>query len=244
MSNSSGVVSRSGIACNSDVPATAPIRFYCDLNNNQIGGEANDGKELGCSCLAWADLAAYLVWAGLRPITELEYEKCGRGNLPPIAAEYAWGNRFVTLAKVIIDLGLSTERTNPDANANCGGWQSGPMRNGAFATSGSSREQAGAGYYGVMELCGNLFERCISLATSSGRAFAGTHGDGKLGPTGFVTVKNQDWPPNSGDGADLRGGTYNSTILTDMEISNRGNATFSYPTRLGPFGGRGARTAQ
>ena len=41
--------------------------------------------------LSWGDLAAWLDWAGLRPITELEYEKCARGPFTPAPEEYAWG---------------------------------------------------------------------------------------------------------------------------------------------------------
>jgi formylglycine-generating enzyme required for sulfatase activity len=186
------------------------------------------------------DLAAYLAWAGLRPITELEYEKCGRGNQSAIPNEYPWGSRFSSSAKVILDIGLPTERSNPDANANVGAFQSGPMRNGAFSTTGSSREQAGAGYYGAMELGGNLWERCISLATVTGRNYAGGHGNGKLdvngGTSGFP-----DWPI-SADGYILRGSAYTFS-LPEMELSNRsaGSAT---TTRNGTFGGRGGRSVQ
>lgn len=40
---------------------------------------------------------AYLDWSGLRPMTELEYEKAARGPLPPLAGEYAWGTADVQI---------------------------------------------------------------------------------------------------------------------------------------------------
>ena len=46
----------------------------------------------------WADVAAYADWAGLRPITELEYEKAARGPLAPVAGEYAWGSTSIAAA--------------------------------------------------------------------------------------------------------------------------------------------------
>ena len=41
---------------------------------------APDGR---CSWLSWADGAAYAAWAGLRPMTEMEYEKAIRGPQEP-----------------------------------------------------------------------------------------------------------------------------------------------------------------
>lgn len=239
MTNNTVVVSRNGIACNPDVNPTAPIRFYCDLNNNQVGGEPADGKELGCSAMSVFDLAAYLGWAGLRPLSELEFEKCGRGNQLPVANEYPWGSKFYSAAKVILDVGLPTERCNPDANVNLGSFQSGPVRNGAFASAGTSREQAGAGYYGAMELGGNLWERCISMASASGRNFAGTHGNGKLDTNGG-TLSFADWPVTA-DGYYLRGSSYAFT-LSELELSNRATGPAN-TLRVGSFGGRGGRSA-
>ena len=44
-----------------------------------------------CRCLLWSDSTAYAAWAGLRPMTELEYEKACRGPLKPVPDEFAWG---------------------------------------------------------------------------------------------------------------------------------------------------------
>jgi hypothetical protein len=38
-------------------------------------------------------MAAFADWSGLRPMSELEYEKACRGyNTPAVPNEYAWGN--------------------------------------------------------------------------------------------------------------------------------------------------------
>jgi formylglycine-generating enzyme required for sulfatase activity len=44
-----------------------------------------------CNFFNWTDGFAYAAWAGLRPITELEFEKACRGPRQPVPSEYAWG---------------------------------------------------------------------------------------------------------------------------------------------------------
>jgi formylglycine-generating enzyme required for sulfatase activity len=239
MTNTTSVTNRNAIACNTNVSANAPVKFYCDYNNNSIGGEANDGKEIACNWIGWTDMTAYLAWAGLRPVSELEYEKCGRGNQVPVPGEFAWGNRNVSWATQIIDAGLSDEHPNPDANLIGNSFLQGPLRNGALATATSGREQAGAGYYGMMELTGNLWERIVNLSTAGGRNFAGSHGNGKLDANGNV-AGNTDWPTSDGMGG--RGGSYVS-VETDQQLSSRGQAT-TLAGRISTYGGRGCRTAQ
>jgi len=51
----------------------------------------SDRPHVPCRCLLSSDYAAYAAWAGLRPMTELEYEKACRGPLRPVPDEYAWG---------------------------------------------------------------------------------------------------------------------------------------------------------
>ena len=43
-----------------------------------------------------------------------------------------------------------------------------------------------------MDLAGSLWERCITVGDSTGRAFKGTHGHGTISYYGFGT--NNDWP--------------------------------------------------
>lgn len=217
---------RSGIRCDVNVNATAPIEFYCDLNNNGVGGEADDGAWVACTPLSWADIAAYLDWSGLRPMTELEFEKACRGPLVPVPNEFAWGTTNAVRANDIAAPGTNGESAIP-ANANCNYLPDfflsvGPMRVGAFATGSSDREQAGAGYYGVMELGGNLNEKPISVGSSTGRAFNGTLGDGTLNSTGNADATT--WPGNGSAGVAYRGGN-SSNQLSFLRTSDRSNAS-------------------
>jgi hypothetical protein len=101
-----------------------------------------DGR---CPWLSWTDGTAYAAWAGLRPMTELEYEKALRG--PELAAP----------------------------------------------------NQATPSYWGVDWVqCYELIERAVSIGDATGRAFAGTHGNGTLDlPT--------DWPSSFTEGVIIRG---------------------------------------
>ena len=51
-----------------------------------------------CSMLSWRDGVRFAAWAGLRPMTELEFEKACRGPLKPVPNECAWGNAAIALA--------------------------------------------------------------------------------------------------------------------------------------------------
>ncbi len=48
-------------------------------------------KEIPCNFLTWEMGLAYSDWAGIRPMTELEYEKACRGIFEPVANEIATG---------------------------------------------------------------------------------------------------------------------------------------------------------
>ena len=50
-----------------------------------------DAPDLPCNYLTWNEGLQYANWAGLRLMTELEYEKACRGPLKPLPNEYAWG---------------------------------------------------------------------------------------------------------------------------------------------------------
>jgi hypothetical protein len=172
--------------------------------------------------LIWADGAAYLDWAGLRPMTELEYEKTCRGPEPAVAGEYAWGNTNLVRAANIFGAENGTETTDPTANMvyNVSGSQpfvpfvggdggDGPLRVGIFARATTTREQAGATYYGVMEMSGNSWERCVSVAgfdngnaTNAGAFDLNNNGDGSLDASGDHNAPT--WP----SAADVRGSNF------------------------------------
>jgi len=404
MSNSTTAYCRNGIRCDATIPPSDPITFYCDLNGNGIGGESDDGQCIACNYLGGADFSAYLDWSGLRPMTELEFEKACRGTISPVANEYAWGtpyidhnfytlnnnganneviasnysatdyisaagatsssdanyisapgakatdytvtvssttglsvgmpikvtagaltfsdvNTYVTAitnathftvsnyetyslssdgtivtgygdrkitvgsttgliigmpvsiksglgafapGTVVIAIMNGTTFSVSDAPVTplsggaivtgyaCGNATFGldnsnnynaPMRVGIFAgTSGNTgRVTAGATYYGIMEMSGNLYDREISIGRAQGRVFTGTHGNGTLDVTGNEDVST--WPSYlDGQGFGYRGGSF-SDIETRAQVSDRIYADAGGYPRGGTIGGRGVRTA-
>lgn len=201
-----------------------------------------------CNWLSWADLAAYADWAALRPFTELEFEKAARGVSVPTPDEYAWGNTTITAAAVISGAENGTETiTTIGANCNYGSTTftggdagQGPLRCGIFATGSSTRVTSGAGYYGVMELSGNLWERPVSAGNATGRAFTGLHGDGALDSTGNANVTA--WPGTDAVGAGYRGGTWDG-VATYARASDRYHAATADASRGDNKGGRAVRTS-
>ena len=162
-----------------------------------------------CGHLIWPYGTAYAAWAGLRPMTELEFEKACRGSALPVANEYAWGSTSLTQLTGVTGADGSGSETPSPASANGlygnQGALQGPARVGIYATAGATRAAAGAGYYGVMELSGNAMEQCVSVGHPTGRAFQGTHGSGALSAAGAPT--NADWPTYTvGTGAAGTGG--------------------------------------
>lgn len=252
MSGTSTIQYRNAIRCDALISPTAPIHFYCDLNANGIGGESADGQWLACNYLGWYDVAAYLFWSGLRPMTELEYEKACRGPLPAVTDEFAWGSTSFNQATAINNSGTASETSSPGANIvmrNNDNVQ-GPVRVGVFASATSTRQDAGAGYFGMMELSGNLWERTVTIGRPAGRAFTGVHGNGTLTAAG--SSDEVTWPGiiggdavyvggNSGMG--IRGCDWILQAPQYLLTSNRTLANFGAPNRGYDFGGRGVRSA-
>ncbi len=220
MRDSSTVLYRNGICCDATIPATGTITFYCDFNGNGTGGESDDGQNIAGNYLSWADGTAYADWAALRPMTELEFEKACRGTAAAVANEYAWGSTSITQATGITNSGTGSE-TASNAGANCAynnhASVQGPMRVGCFATSGSTRETAGATYYGIMEMSGSLLKRCVTIGNSDGRSFTGLHGDGVLDSTGKADASSWPGTGTSTSGWGYRGGDWlNDNILAKV----------------------------
>lgn len=242
LSGSSSVNNRNGIRVDGTVEANDPLFFYCDLDGNGTGGGANDGKALACNYLSWGDVAAYLDWSGLRPLTELEFEKSARGTRPAVADAFAWGNTTAVAATALSSAGSDEEvASNGSANANFGNEAgvAGPMRVGSFATAGSSRIASGAGFAGIMALSGNVWERCVSVGNATGRNFDGRHGNGVLNAAGDANTAS--WPGTDAVGAGFRGGAW-STAGALLEISDRERAAEVVTGRESGSGGRGARS--
>ena len=220
--------------------------FGCDANGNNIFNEEDDGQNVGCGFLTWSNFTSFLDWSGLRPMTELEFEKSCRGSQTSQALEYAWGTKEVVNTKYLGQLNTSTEVVldtipNEHGIANYGYClPSGPLRCGFAATSNSNRITSGASYFGAMNMSGNLWELCVVL-TEQGLNFTGEHGDGQLDEEGYANVSH--WDAIIGDAGGFRGGGWNSGILAefrDLAVSDR---FFVYlnPNSLarGTTGGRG-----
>jgi hypothetical protein len=202
---------------------------------------------VACNFLSWMDGAAYSDWSGLRPMTELEFEKACRGTATPVANEYAWGNTTAIAANNITNPGAGDETTaTSGANAVYDNQPNvqGPMRVGVFAKSGTTRAQSGASYWGIMELSGNLYERPVTLGNAEGRAFTGVHGNGALSANGYAT--ETAWPGfASGEvtgatGSGFRGGDWSGNFTT-MRVSDRSYAV-STLTNLLLYGFRSVRS--
>ena len=208
-------VGRNGIKLASVGADDAPYVFANDLEPGNDYSQDGDGQTIACNFLNAGDMMAYADWCGLRPLTELEFEKMARRPFPEssLRGEYAWNtNANFTVATGFqgITAGTKNEKLN-GGNVNADNQLKGPVRCGAFAsTAGNSQINAGASFWGVLELSGNLSELYYNV-NSEGRLFRGLldkhHGDGKLSASGASDVDNSYWPEVPGAFA-LRGGSY------------------------------------
>jgi formylglycine-generating enzyme required for sulfatase activity len=206
------------------------------------GGATSAAPDRVCAYFSWGDEAAFADWAGLRPMTELEFEKACRGPLATILDEYAWGSAAYTAVTGIMNAGLGTE-TATGGNCNnffCTPTPKGPYRAGIFATATSSRISAGASYWGIMDLSGNVWKMFVTVDNATGRAFTGVHGDGKLNASGDADVTL--WPGTSAVGTGSRGGHYN-TADNYMRVAERRFAASGASARVENKGIRAVRTA-
>lgn len=175
-----------------DVTATdlsSPLVFSCDANNNNVPNELNDGQNLPVTFIAPEYGLAYLDWAGLRPMSKLEYEKSCRGPLVPVANEYAWGSTIKTdiqSSAAVNDANGPSESYTANYN---GPYINGFTRRcGIFAkNTGSNRLNTGGTYYGAMEMTGNAAEIVVTDLN-----YTGVNGDGLLSANGYYDVTQ--WP--------------------------------------------------
>jgi formylglycine-generating enzyme required for sulfatase activity len=225
-------------------------------------------SERAANWMSWADARAYLWWAGLRPMTELEYEKAARGPVEPVSGEYAWGS--TTLVQSVVILGDESARPIVQGNCNIGNpmqlfqggdGSQGPVPDDAFRASRyqghaeaihrvpeseqtfTAREETGASYYGIMGLSGNLWEFVVSLGTDKGRSYVGEHGNGNLDAAAGPEGENS-WPTPDNQGVGFRGGSW-YTKVSSGRIADRcfGSGLTGYAERSHDTGVRGVRTA-
>ena len=188
--------------------------------------------------MSWSNLTAYADWTGMRPYTELEYEKASRGgNISAVPNEYPWGNTTIVPVSTLQNINTTSEV--PDAFANCNNNSVSTRRCGVFATSTATRDTAGAGYYGNMELAGNVWEQVVTVGSPAGRAFTNVNGDGYLDPTGASDIST--WIASGVNGA--RGGGYTASPVY-CRTSDRTNGVGLYIATVSTTGIRVARSAE
>ncbi len=241
-----GKTFRNGLVIERPAEGGRPARFGHDFSSATGLNDSDDARDRAMNFLHWEDLTAFLDWAGLRPMTELEYEKAARGPLLPVAGEFAWGTPDVVDANAIVRDGTPYETHRETIPAGYGigvhgyAGPSGPLRCGFAARDTTTRLSAGAAYYGAMEMSGNVWEMCINLRPQ-GVDFIPRHGDGRVSDSGTANVVG--WPP--AEGAVYRGGGWNSGIFgrfRDLAVSDRFYIYLTPTLRRNTTGGRGVRT--
>jgi len=202
-----------------------------------------DAPDRACNYIDNERIYVYLDWAGLRPMSELEFEKLCRGVRAPLANEYVWGTTaYLAQTNQAGTDGSGTETatpTNANVHINTAAFN-GPVRAGVFARADSTRELAGAGYYGVLDLGGNMLELVININVVNGRNFTDTYGDGSE-----YTARPATWPwPTSSTPVGGRGGHVGGSAGL-LRTSDRATVATAwlYLTAHGYYGGRGVRTA-
>lgn len=213
---------------------------------------------------------AYLDWSGLRPMSEFEYEKAARGTVAAVQGEFAWGTADVALVTygtvapfqtTLAQDGLPGEAPSINYNTQGGNaWTRativtlttgipilGPARVGMFAKESygageaPARIQSGAGYYGVMDLTGNVSELVAKWTfplVAGAVTYSSEHGDGLLGATtGLHNVPGWALTPAGATFYGLRGGSFAEQAIPVSQRSLLAAGTMTNP------GIRGARTA-
>ncbi|HMP93421.1 MAG TPA: SUMF1/EgtB/PvdO family nonheme iron enzyme, partial [Phnomibacter sp.] len=231
---------------------TQPAVFGCDYTQDNVYNTSNDGQNIPFVSGSKSDILAYLDWSGLRPLSEMEFEKLCRGPRPRVSTEFAWGSTaLATRTRVnLINSGTANEVSNAtvvngQAMANSGNQGHGPARNGVFATNSSGRASSGAGFYGHMELSGNCWEVVVAAGTGGTGFTRSEHGDGLL--TTLGDANQAGWPEGySGlnTGITIRGGSWweTSSHIAFLTASYRNPSGLAAARSLN-LGIRGCRSA-
>jgi formylglycine-generating enzyme required for sulfatase activity len=229
MTNTAAVQDRNPIACDVNI-GNGPIDFYLDLDGSNPPNSQNDGANVVLNHLSPQDILAYLDWSGLRPMTELEFEKICRGTVVlPIGGEYAWGTDTWDAAGAITNEGTASEAT-----ANVGIASSlftlSPLRAGYAATSTSGRTESGGTFWGVMDVH-NLGE--FMYGVESLQFSKDSYGDGNLNTLGNASV------PGWTIGAQLL--CTQDPASPNIEPISQGKNPITAGTRYANMGARGIR---
>ena len=162
------------------------------------------------------DAFTYADWAGLRILTELEYEKACRGTdrtgaspgiaVYPVNGEFAWGENTnnVNVTMPSTGDGTATEGITSSSTQNVNGsFPSGPVRVGIFAAknpTSNQRRLTGASYYGVMELTGNLEELVYITSNNNNYIANSSYCTGSTNTSNIYDGRHGDGNINSSTG--------------------------------------------
>ncbi len=168
--------------------------YYRELGGSieQVDGQFRTSfPNKPCKFTSWDDAMALADWAGLRPMTELEFTKAARGTAKAQAGAFPWGTEAKEKVQRLPNADYELKMVN--------GWTEGELTD-------ANRVYFGASYYWVMDLAGSLWERMITIGHEKGRAFTGKHGDGVLS----AGNANEDWPVGQEEsgGVGFRGGGF------------------------------------
>ena len=228
--------------------ANAVNRFgaYTDWEHTITYTAANDyGSRYAASAtnrasayISWDDVKAYVSWCGLRPMTEMEFEKAARGGGTANTNLYPWGdtdpetgNNVYLPSGHVSPYDAWTHYTNFYDSANNTTGQDGPVNVGLYLSGDVVRTdvQTGASVYGVTDLAGNVWEHLINCDSTTTPA----NGNGTI--TAPIS-----WP-GAASGKGMRGGGWSSES-TYLRVSARAGAGWSFADRDHVVGFRPART--
>lgn len=229
MTNTATIQDRNPIACNVNI-GTGAIEFYLDMNDANPPNSSDDGANVALNYLTPADIIAYLDWSGMRPMTELEYEKICRGtDVPSVGGEFAWGTDTWNPAGAITSAGTANEST-ANVGLSPSLFKLEPLRAGYAATAISGRTDAGGTFWGALDIH-NLGE--FMYGVESLQFSRTSYGDGNLSAFGGAVV------PGWTVGAQLL--STQDPAAPAIEPISMGKNTITPTTRSAYMGARGVR---
>lgn len=204
-----------------------PAVFGCNLQPADCINGLEDGQTVACNYLSVADMLAYADWCGLRPLSELEYEKmCRCPDARGVSdAVYAWGKEAAEAGRNLKEGGKETEYFS-SGNANLRNEGLGPVRSGSFVKEGRNRKKAGIGFWGVEDLSGNLAEIYYNAEVYGKQLDRSVHGSGTVDEFGRTTVSALFWPEDL-RAVGVRGGNFADTEEA-LRVSDRRYALGDY----------------
>ena len=179
---------------------------------------------IACNFMSWNDLTSYLDWSGLRPMTELEFEKACRGTAVPVPFECAWGTPYAAGANAyvfgplytLINSGLTNENIGSNYNST------------TYVSSAGAITSDSAVYVSAASATslGLTITVTTTVGLTTGMPVKVTAGTGTFIAHTFVTEVT--------DGTHFRVSDYPSIVLSGATVSGYGPVTVNSTTGLMP----------